>query len=177
MRSSKLVVLSALAAVLVFAAATSAYAAGSGTVYGQATMQPTVSIVLSGPGSDPGWPLTFQGVAGDRVWADNGRITVNNNGDVAVPLLLGFGSDPTDGASVWSLGDNQAATQCIWDFYSPTVLFNAVTRVPSNVGIPVSFGPTALAVGDYTEFDSQFRFPTSFDGTPHTMTALIIAGN
>jgi len=178
MRSSKLVILSVMAAVLVFAAATSAYAAGSGTVYGQATMQPTVSIVLSGAGSDAGNPLTYAGRAGENVPNNNGIwITVANNGDVATPLLLGWGSDPTDGVTTWTLNSTFAdATNCTWDFVPMFPSFD-IARVPANGELPVSFGPTALDVGESVNFATFFGFPTSFDGSTHTMTALIIAGS
>ena len=177
MRSSKLVILSAMAAVLVFAAATSAYAAGSGTVYGQATMQPTVSIVVGGAGSDSGMPLVFNGPEGQWVLNSSGILTVTNDGDTAVQLSLGFGSDPTDGVSTWSLGSYADATHCMWNIDSMSPPFISITQVPANGEPPISFGPDPLQSGDTAQFDSHFFFPTSFDGTPHTMTALIIAGS
>ena len=178
MKNSLRIALIGVAAAMVLAAATSVYAAGSGTVYGQATMQPTVSIVLSGAGSDAGNPLAYAGRAGEAVANNNGTsITVANNGDVATPLLLGWGSDPTDGVTTWTLNSTFAdATNCTWDFVPMFPSFD-IARVPANGELPVSFGTAALDVGGSVTFVTIFGFPTSFDGSPHTMTALIIAGS
>jgi hypothetical protein len=160
-------VLVALTAVVVFAAAASAYAmpGSQGTVYGQATMQPTVSVQLSGTGSDPGNPLVYTGRRGEGVWADGfSRITVSNTGDASTAMLLGYGSDPTDGNTTWHLGED-----CDWTFFgdwsAPVPAFYAGPRL-------LFFN---IAPGDSRSVDSNFTFPNSYDGNAHTMTALIIA--
>ncbi|PKQ16706.1 MAG: hypothetical protein CVT67_02750 [Actinobacteria bacterium HGW-Actinobacteria-7] len=176
MKRSKLITLFAMVAAMVLATAASAYAgAPGGTVYGQATMQPTVSIVLGGAGSDSGWPLVYSATAGE--WApeaDWDRVTVTNNGDVNVPLSLGYGSDPTDGENTWYFANSVDDTHCMWEFMSGPPLFGGA-RVPDSMGSPNLLSPEPLLVGDSVQLDTFFTFPTSYDGTPHTMTALIIA--
>jgi hypothetical protein len=172
MKVSKLFMLVTMIAVLVFAFAASAYAEPGGTVYGQATMQPTVSIQLAGAGSDSGTPLVYEGRGGDDVWASGlAQVTVTNDGQVDVPIFLGYGSDPTDGSNTWPLADSASATDSKWEF-----------RAGSWVTVPGSgVGPRQL-IGSLTAGSSQsvsncFTFPTTFNGNPHTMTALFIAGS
>jgi hypothetical protein len=161
-------VIVALAVVVVFATAASAYAqsdGSQGTVYGQATMQPTVSVQLSGTGSDAGDPLTYSGRKGDTVWADGfGQVTVTNSGELATTMFLGYGSDPTDGNTTWRLGED-----CNWTFFG-----DWVSDVPASYG-----GPRPLIVnmdpGASRSIDSRFSFPYSYDGNAHSMTALVIA--
>jgi hypothetical protein len=167
MKSTRLVVLFAAVVVLLFATAASAYAynGSQGTVYGQATMQPTVSIQLSGAGSDSENPLVYTGRKDETVWANNfDHVTVTNDGDVSTPILLGYGSDPTDGSNTWYYG-----TDCNWTFFG-----EMIQDVPSNFS-----GPRAvffdLQPGDSRSLDSRFTFPSSFNGNAHTMTALLIA--
>jgi len=173
MKNSLRIILVGIAAAMVLAAATSAYAAGSGTVYGQATMQPTVSIVLSGVGSDSQNPLVYEGRANQgSIPNGNALITVTNSGEQTIPLLLGYGSDPTDGNDTWAISDTPGASNCIWRFYPDP---NG-TNVPGGMGSPREL-VTGLLPGEWRDFSSTFYFPETFNGNPHTMTALIIAGS
>jgi hypothetical protein len=168
MKSTRLVVLFAMIVVLLFASAASVYAmpdGSHGTVYGQATMEPMVSIQLSGAGTDPGDPLSYHGRRGETVWPDGFPwVTVTNDGDMDTPILLGYGSDPTDGSNTWAYG-----TDCDWTFFG-----DVGTSVPSN-----SSGPQELifnlAPGNSRSLDSRFTFPNNYNGNTHTMQALIIA--
>ena len=173
MKNSLRIILVGIAAAMVLAAATSAYAAGSGTVYGQATMQPTVSIVLSGVGSDSQNPLVYEGRA-NQGYMPNGeaRVTVTNSGEQTVPILLGYGSDPTDGSDTWPISDMPGLSNCIWLFYGDL----GGTNVPGSNGSPRELVP-ALLPGEWRNFNSTFYFPETFNGSPHTMTALLIAGS
>jgi hypothetical protein len=168
MRSLKIFALIAMCAGLVLGTVASAYAytGSQGTVYGQATMQPTVSIQLSGAGSDSGNPLIYNGRAGYAVWADgNAQVTVTNDGDVTTPILLGWGSDPTDGSDTWRLG-----TDCYWTFASSDGWRTVQDRF--NAPQPLIFN---LLPGDSQGMSSFFQFPSSFNGTAHSMQALLIA--
>jgi hypothetical protein len=160
-------VLVALTVVVVFAAAASAYAmpGPQGTVYGQATMQPTVSVTLTGTGSDLGVPLTYSGRKGETVWANNeGSVLVTNTGDMFTTMLLGYGSDPTDGNTTWRLGED-----CNWTFVG-----ESISDVPA-----LDSGPRPLIFnmgpGGSRWVSTRFTFPNNYDGSTHTMTALIIA--
>jgi hypothetical protein len=162
-----IVLLVVLAVVVVFATAASAYAmpGSQGTVYGQATMQPTVSVTLSGTGADPEMPLTYSGRKGETVWSNmGGWVTVTNTGETAATMLLGYGSDPTDGNTTWRLGED-----CNWTFDG-----DWTSDVPAS-----SMGPRLLLLGmspgSSRWLSSRFTFPNNYDGSTHSMTALIIA--
>jgi hypothetical protein len=174
MRSFKLFVLIAMIAVLVlaFAAVASAQPGDSqGTVYGQATMQPQISIQVSGAGSDSGSPLVYWGRP-NQGYIPNGNalVTVTNTGDQNVPILLGHGSDPTDGNDTWAFTDTGGPSNCIWVLYGDAGGVN----VPGSGVDPREF-ISGLAPGDSHEFSSTFYFPSSYNGNTHTMTALLIA--
>lgn len=169
MKSTRLVFLSAAIVVLLFATAASAYAQpdpSQGTVYGQATMQPMVSIQLSGTGSDPGNPLVYNGHAGETVPpAGFAEVNVTNDGDETTPILLGYGSDPTDGSDTWHLGSD-----CGWVFQGDFGL----TWVPASSSGPVLlFG--GMNPGVSRSMMPAFTFPGSFNGNAHSMQALLIA--
>jgi hypothetical protein len=176
MKVSKLFALAAMTAVLVFAFAAFAYAGNGndsqGTVYGQATMQPTVSIQISGTGSDSSNPLVYWGRKGQFVqsvgWS---QVTLTNNGDVDVPILLGYGSNPTDGSDTWNFADSPGSTDCVW-----TIMGNlGGTNVPAFDGAPRQLYPS-FAPGRSDGVNTYFTFPTTFNGNAHGMTALFIAG-
>jgi hypothetical protein len=175
MRISKLFALIATIAVLVFAfaAAASAQPGSQGTVYGRANMQPTISIQVSGPGSDSGSPLVYNGHAGGNYGPDFGAlVTVANTGDQNVPILLGYGSDPTDGIDTWNLSGAVGPTDCVWGFAGDVHW----ATVPSSGGAPEEVLQD-LAPGASFDFDSVFSFPLDYNGNPHTMTALFIASD
>jgi hypothetical protein len=174
MKSSKLVAPFAMSVVLLLAmvAPASAGTVTQGTVYGQATMQPVVSIQLSGTGSDPGNPLVYDGRAGQDVWpAGMARVTLTNDGQVDVPILLGYGSDPTDGVDTWNLADSAGATDCKWEFQA-----GSWVTVPGHSDAPRQL-VEKLNAGDSLDVWNCFTFPTTFNGNPHAMSALVIAGS
>ena len=173
MKSSKYVVLIALAAVMVLATAASAYADNSqGTVYGQATMRPTVSIQVNSA------PLWYSGKSGQTVpsnwWMDPGmgEVEVYNDGDAATSLSLGWGTDPTSGQGNdnWTFGDSADTNVCVWQIGG--------VNVPSaSSGSPRALYSN-LNVGQNENFDTNFTFPTNYtNGNRHDMTAIISAEN
>jgi hypothetical protein len=128
-------------------------------------MQPAVSVTLSGTGSDPGVPLTYSGRKGEAVWANSdGGLTVTNTGDTFTTMFLGYGSDPTDGNTTWRLGED-----CNWQFWG-----DWISDVPAFYAPPrpllFDMGP-----GASRSIGSRFTFPNNYDGSTHSMTALIIA--
>jgi hypothetical protein len=158
----------ALAVVVVFATAASAYAMPDGmqgTVYGQATMQPTVSVALSGTGSDPDIPLTYSGRKGETVWAvGEGMLTVTNTGDMPTAILLGYGSDPTDGNTTWRLGED-----CNWQFWGGDMIEDVPAFYAGPRPLFFNIDPSGSRW-----LDTRFTFPDNYDGSTHSMTALII---
>jgi hypothetical protein len=165
MKVSKLFMLVTMIAVLVFAFAASAYAEPGGTVYGQATMQPTVSVTLSGAGSDSGNPLTYSGLKNEGVWANSGgTLTVTNTGETATTMFLGYGSDPTDGNTTWHFDQG-----CSWTFFG-----NWTANVPAS-GVGSRPLCSSMSPGASMSLVSRFKFPNTYDGSTHSMTALIIA--
>jgi hypothetical protein len=168
MRNHKLFTVIAMIAVLVFAFAASAYAGNGsqGTVYGQATMQPAVSVTLSGTGSDPDIPLMYSGRKGETVWASNeGMLTVTNTGDASTAILLGYGSDPTDGNTTWRLGED-----CNWTFWGGDMIEDVPALYAGPRPLFFNIDPSGLRW-----LDTRFTFPNNYDGSTHSMTALIIA--
>lgn len=174
MKNVKLALLVAMASVMVLAAAASAFASPppDGTVYGQATMEPVVNLQLSGAGSISFDPLVYHGYKGDTVGEIEGReIHVANEGDEAVQLNLGYGSNPSDGSSTWAFADESGATECVWTFSG---------EEEDGVNVPaLGAGDRALleslAPGDSHSFASRFTFPTTYNGNTHNMTAIISA--
>lgn len=158
--------------ILLAAAAAYAMPGDSGTVYGQATMQPTVSISLGGAGASSFDPLVYVGRPGQSVWEQDEReLVVTNTGDIPVDLTLEWGSDPSDGFDTWTLGDSNGSNACVWSLIRAGY---EGTNVPSSSGGPRYLG--GLDHGDSTWVGSQFTFPTDFTNTnTHSMTAIISA--
>lgn len=175
MKSYKLVAALAVFTIIMLAAA-AAYAepGDSGTVYGQATMQPTVSIAISGQGSADFMPLDYEGRSGQNVTEVAERtFTVSNTGDAPVALMLGYGSDPSDGSDVWYLRDYQDTNACTWTFFCPGGV--GYQAVPSSSGSPRYLG--SLDVDSHADVQTYFGFPINFtNGNTHSMTAIIYAG-
>ena len=173
MRISRLAVLVAAAALFMSATATSAFSASSATVYGRATMTPTVSIALSGAGCSESIPLIYEGEAGTLASPKSGAIQVTNTGTAATALYLGLGSRPQSGAKSWSLGPSSAADQCAWFFTGQDGLNVFVpTDSPSRAKLWDSLSP-----GASHEFLSGVRLPSNYTDGDFAMTALITAGD
>jgi ubiquitin len=159
--------------------------AGSGNVYGQATMQPVVSIQLSGSGSDPGDPLVYDAVAGQPALArDGAEFTVTNDGDEPTTLSLGFGSNPTNGSDAWTFIDSEAGypgdgNACMWLFgYENPLDPNDTGQalVPSE-GAPPSALHGPVDPGASVAFGSFLLAPSTYHGGTYQMTAIVIAGS
>jgi ubiquitin len=135
--------------------------AGSGNVYGQATMQPVVSIQLSGSGSDPGDPLVYDAVAGQPALArDGAEFTVTNDGDSEA----GY---PGDGnACMWLFGYENPL--------DPNDTGQAL--VPSE-GAPPSALHGPVDPGASVAFGSFLLAPSTYHGGTYQMTAIVIAGS
>ena len=164
MRSSKIITLLVATAVLCLATATSAFAADSGTVYGQATMQPTISISLGTHGSAE-FPLTYvQGVSYE--WETN-HLNVENSGDVPVKLFVQSASAPADGhGNTWTFGDFtwSSTNTCVWTIGN--------TFVPDQGSNDMQ---TRVAAQDTGTTGTSFEFPTTYSGNTFHMSALITA--
>jgi hypothetical protein len=178
---------------VVFATATSAYAfPAGGTVYGEATMQPTVAISISGVGSDVGTPLIYNGAPGIPGLAENGaELVVTNEGDASAMLYLGYGSSPTNGVDSWKYTTEEAeypgdGTACAWLFayQDPVNAYDAGTAIvpPDGTAPQFLYGTQqadpymrGFTPGTSVPFHSFFMFPADFHGGTYNMQALIIA--
>jgi large subunit ribosomal protein L40e len=159
--------------------------AGSGNVYGQATMQPVVSVQLSGSGSDPGDPLVYDLVPGQPALArDGAELTVTNDGDEPTAFSLGFGSNPTNGSDAWTFIDGEAGypgdgTVCAWLFgyENPLDPYDTGTALvpPEGAGPNVLHGN--VAPGGSVAFGSFVLAPSAYHGGTYQMTAIVIAGS
>ena len=173
MRSSKYAALLALAAVMVLATAATAFAqpGSSGPVYGQATMQPVLSISVAA-GSEG--TLYYWGQPNDTVYtgafANPSDITVTNTGDASTKLYLGWGSNPNvnGGSDAWEYGAISNIHTCVWKIGG--------VSVPSEGNVQVQLS-TSLAKGDSKEFGTSFTFPNTYSGSSaaHSMSAIISA--
>src|SRR5664279_2858691 len=96
-----------LAAIMLLVLAVPAFAqrdGSSGTVYGQAVLAP-YAIVVSGGGTDPGNPLTYEGNLNQWVTEMYGsEVTVQNVGTQDAQIRIAADQFPTDGVSTWQLG-------------------------------------------------------------------------
>ena len=178
MRRCKHGIVLGVAAAMLLATAASAYAgaSSSGTVYGQATMQPTVALVIGGCGRQVD-PLSYSGTSGStdyRYNANNWATIVSNDGDANIYPMLEFGSNPTldgDSSKYWTYGSGSSDSVCTWSI--------GQAEVPAQGGNPVPLATTSnsIASGRYKEYGSWFTFPTSYAGGTFYMTALITAGD
>lgn len=170
MKTTRLVILFAVAAVMLFGGVVAASAKGSGgVVYGRAEMQPLVSIAISGPGSSSDNPLQYYGRPSEHVGEYMGRtVTVSNTGQEDVTLELSPISAPSNGAATWAFSEDEntpGADTCIW-YLSCTG--HAVVPASGVSGLD----PELLA-GDSVDVTSGFVFPTNYTGGPFDMSALI----
>jgi ubiquitin len=158
--------------------------AGSGNVFGQATMQPVVSIQLSGSGSDPGDPLVYDAVAGAPALArDGAELTVSNDGDEPTALSLGFGSDPTNGSDAWTFIDTEGAypgdgSACAWLFgyEDPLDPYDTGQAFVPSEGAPPNPLHGPLDPGASVALRSFLVAPSTYHGGTYQMTAVVIAG-
>jgi hypothetical protein len=169
-------VLFAMIVVVFWAAAASAIAESAPNVYGQATMQPLVSIQVSGTGSNSGNPLVFVGQRGQSVTPEGGgNITLTNDGDVPVSISVGHAFSPADGlGSVWTYTvGGPGPNSCVWVFSIP--MEGNATVKESGVTPTMVLTPN-LAAGDSRTVYSAFAFPTVLgSGNAHVMAAVFWA--
>jgi hypothetical protein len=165
-----------LAAIMLLALAAPAFAtdASSGTVYGKAVLAP-YAIVVSGGGTDPGNPLTYQGNLGQ--WAPEmygSEVWVQNVGTQNAQISISANQLPTDGISTWGLSAYGSAENIAsWTFFGPSD--EAAVLEQSNPNY-YSFSTldNNLSAGASTWFESEFRFPTFTGSTgDHNMSATI----
>jgi hypothetical protein len=95
-----------LAAVMLLAVAVPAFAGSdgsSGSVYGKATLAP-YALVITGGGTDPGSPLTYEGNLGQGVPEKFGsEVTVQNSGSQPSEIRIDQDQAPTAGQDTCSL--------------------------------------------------------------------------
>ena len=165
-----------LAAIMLLALAVPAFADGSsGTVYGKAVLAP-YAIVVSGGGTEPGSPLTYQGNLGQ--WVEDmyaQEVMVQNVGTQGAQLRITANQLPSDGSSnTWGLsafgaGDNLAS----WRFWGPSAEARVLQESDPLYGM-YSMLDYNLNAGDSTWFNSDFCFPTFTNSSAdHYMSATI----
>ena len=167
-----------VAIMLLALTAASAYANDppQGTVYGQATMQPTVALSISGYGM-PGNPLSYHGTSGStdyRYNENNWSVVVRNDGDTTIYPMLTFGTNPTlesDSNTQWTYGEGVGVNQCEWDI--------GQSAVPASSGssVPLASMLNDIAPTESKSYGSSFTFPTNYTGGTFDMTAVITAGS
>jgi hypothetical protein len=164
-----------LAAIMLLALAAPAFAqpdGSSGTVYGKAVLTP-YAIVISGPGTDPGNPLTYQGNLGQHVWEQFGSlVTVQNVGTQETQLSIVSAQLPSDGEGTWNLDTAAGADTASWAFDGSDHLATVLPEFSPDSGI-LSYG---LSAGQSDSYESSFTFPTSSSSSSdHFMSATISA--
>jgi hypothetical protein len=166
-----------LVAMMLLALAVPAFADTSGSVYGKAVLAP-YAIVISGPGTDPSAPLTYQGNLGQWVSEQYfSKVTVTNSGTQDATVRVDVMTLPTDGANTWDLGENAGPNTALWEF-SDEGNHGAALVLPANAPDYGWFSAfhRPLVSGDSMNLDSSFWFPTSSSSTgDHTMSAIISA--
>jgi hypothetical protein len=169
-----------LAAILLLALAVPAFAepdGTSGTVYGKAVLAP-YAITITGAGTDPGSPLTYQGELGSWAWERYGsQVTVTNVGTMNARINLDVDTLPTDGATTWNLTSSPGPNSAAWWLVDESVSADAEV-LPANDDHYAGNGHfyDALASGHSYVLDSAFQFPTSTSSmADHYMSATISA--
>jgi hypothetical protein len=169
-----------LAAVLLLAMAAPVFAqpdGTSGTVYGKAILAP-YAITISGGGTDPGSPLTYEGALNAIVPEQFGnRVTVQNSGSQNAQITIIADQEPIADNGMWALGGGNAGNVATWEFYGPA---GSSAVVPDPEEYP-SYMPEGTLVsnlgsGSSAMFDTWFQFPTDSTSTgDHYMSATISA--
>jgi len=177
MKTSRMAILLAAAALLLPATATSAFAAENGTVYGRATMTHVMSIVISADGTEADLPLIYRGAAGEKnVHPDrDNTFMVTNNGASPVSLYLAFGSNPTDAsdpASYYDLGSTCGENRAVWTVHAGGA--DSSYDVPAENTAPVQM-TRSFEVDGSSWFTSLFSFPSNYTGGTFNMSLLITA--
>jgi hypothetical protein len=170
-----------LAAILLLALAVPAFAAPDGssdTVYGKAVLAP-YAIVVSGGGTDPGNPLTYQGELNVGPWAEEmygSQVSVQNVGTQDAQIKITADQLPTAGSNVWGLSSHIAGADVAgWCFEGPTSDAYVLQESDPAYNDWSVLAPN-LAAGNSTWFDSYFHFPMATSSSAdHYMSATISA--
>ena len=166
-----------LAAIMLLALSVPAFASpdgSSGTVYGKAVLAP-YAIVLSGGGTDPGNPLTYQGNLSE--WADEmygNQVTVQNVGTQSGAIFLDVNTLPTAGSDTWDLTEWYGPSAAEWTFQAQGQ--PRAWALPSSSPYYEMYRTVdpGLLPGDSDSLQSRFRFPSSTGSTSdHYMSATI----
>ena len=169
-----------LAAVMLLALAVPAFAGNgsSGSVYGTAILAP-YAITITGGGTDPGSPLTYQGTLEQGVPEEFGsQVTVQNTGTDVSEIKIDQNQAPTAGADTWTLTSHRENdNSCGWVFINPDNERGAYVMSPSAQDYDVlNVMNPGLNAGDSATYSSMFFFPTVSDSTAdHYMSATISA--
>ena len=165
-----------LAAIMLLALAVPAFADTSGTVYGKAVLAP-YAITITGGGTDPGSPLTYEGMLGAEPWEKFGsQVTVQNAGTQVTDLKLDVDQLPQSGDGTWNLSARSGADTGIWSFWSQRAGGSEVLPTSDPWYSTYNTLEHGLAAGDSDEFGSAFDFPTSSSSmADHYMSATISA--
>jgi hypothetical protein len=171
-----------LASVLLLALAAPAFADTSGTIYGKAVLAP-YAIVITGGGTDPSSPLTYQGTLGSFAQEEyDARVVIQNTGTQDARIMADVNGLPSDGASTWNLGSpglgNPDTAEWFFgteDSGSYSHLFWVLAPSDPYYG-QLSECPSVLSSGDSLTLGSVFHFPTSTSSMgDHYMSATFSA--
>jgi hypothetical protein len=162
---------------MLLAMAVPAFADTSGTVYGKAVLAP-YAITITGGGTDPGNPLTYEGMLGDYAWEKfDTAFTVQNSGTQSTDLKLDVDQLPQAGGDTWNLSTDSGANTGFWRFFAWTSGRHSTVLPVSDPAY--SWDSTlerGLGAGSSEDFSSGFGFPTQTNSTAdHYMSATISA--
>jgi hypothetical protein len=169
-----------LAAVLLLVMAVPAFAGqdgSSGTVYGKAVLAP-YAITISGGGTDPGSPLTYEGALNSIVPEKFGsQVTVQNTGTQGAEIKIDQNQAPTTGDDTWALGGGNYNEVAVWGFHGNTC---DTAVVPDAFAYPAPWHmgvlDPQLTSGGSDTFGTSFQFPTQSNSmADHYMSATISA--
>jgi hypothetical protein len=164
-----------LASILLLATVSTAFADTSGTVYGKAVLAP-YAITITGGGTDPGNPFTYQGQLGQMVPEQFGqRVVVQNSGTQDGAVSVDVNELPTAGTDVWNLATNADSNEAVWILQNETRLRDCWVLPESDPHY--AFSNTAdpdLVAGNSDSLSSWFLFPLSSGSSEdHNMSATI----
>ena len=166
-----------LAAILLLAMALPAFAGSggsSGTVYGKAVLAP-YAIVVTGGGTDPGVPLTYEGNYGQDVFEKyDSRVTIQNTGTQTGQVLLDVDTLPTNGSDTWNLTSWFGPSAAEWSFQAEG--HSRAWALPTSDWHHDMYCTVdeSLASGGSESLQSRFKFPSSSGSTSdHYMSATL----
>jgi hypothetical protein len=171
MKTLRIMTVLVVAATMLFAFAGVARAATEGDeqvyIYGQATQEPVVSILVSGGGESA--PLSYQGESGTGAVPemDGAQVIITNSGQTDADLYISAAAKPSDGQSQWSYANEPGDDLCVWSFDDADDQYTI--NVPNSGECHLG----CMVPGQIVYLDSWFTFPSEF-GSSNTFTMMAI---